>query len=272
MAQAAEKDIACALIQTSRKKRVSSAVAIVLAVVIVILSVSFIRLFVYFYDEIIGSSNCVVAQDYSYISLFNQRYIPLELDGVECSPSECLIKEAQVEGESFFGKLLFGEMIYSVKQCQNNEIIYLQTEAGPLATQYYCVEEKKEEYIALSQQAPYNMLTAQIITKDWGVCEVALEKALVQMLINKDYTASEENCAWSRGDGDESITVQAAQKNSPFIKIEGELLRKQGVYYWFDYDDILPAQNNADYSVIMAYKIDVKYYSELDKLFSFMFQ
>ena len=56
MAQAAEKDIACALIQTSRKKRISSAVAIVLAVVIVILSVSFIRLFVYFYDEIIGSS------------------------------------------------------------------------------------------------------------------------------------------------------------------------------------------------------------------------
>ena len=269
MAQTTEKSIAGAYLEARRKKNNRTILAAVLAIAVLVSGVCFAGI----YHTIIGSSNCVIAQDYAYIMLFDQRYVPLQLEDTECVISTCLIEEAQVEGKGFFSKLFFGEKIYSVKQCANNEIIYLQTETDSLETPYYCLADRLDEYTALSQQGAYAQLYAQIITEDWGTCDLPLDTSIAQMLVNEAYTVSPTvNCSWSRGKGDESITVYSAQQNSPFIRKEGELLRKQGVHYWFDYDDIPATQENADYSGIKAYVIADAYDEVLDVLFSYMFQ
>lgn len=273
IAQNAEKEIASAYIKTSAKKRHIHSIAVGLTIILVFALILSALAFSALYKEVIGSPNCVIASDYSYLTLFGQRYVPLELEDAECKNSECLIDEAQVEGSSFIGKLFFGESIYSVKQCANNEIVYLQTDYDLLVSKYYCLESKVEEYKKKSQETVYDQLTAEILTKDWNLYDLKLNDNLAQMLTNSNYKTSPNiNCSWSRGDGDEGITIHASQTEGPFRRLEGELIRKQGEYYWFDYDDIPPTQSNGDFSEIKAYEIGDNYDEELDVLFSYMFK
>lgn len=273
MAQNAEKDIAGAYIKTNEKKRIIRIIAVGLGVLLMILTVFSVLAFSELYKNVMGSPNCVIAYDYSYLTLFGERYVPLVLEGAECKISERLINEAQVEGAPFIGKLFFGESIYSVKQCTNNEIVYLQTDDDFIASYYYCLESKAEEYLRISLETAYDQLTAEILTKDWNMYDLNLNDRLSQMLITSDYTVSSGvGCDWSRGEGDESIIIHSSQTEGPFRREEGELIRKQGEYYWFDYDDIPEAQNNGDFSEIMAYVIGDIYDDDLDTLFSYMFK
>lgn len=273
MAQNAEKDIASTYIKTNEKKQhmlnISIGLAITLVVVIILSTLAISAL----YREVMGDDNCVIASDYSYLTLYGKRYVPLVLEGNECMLSECLISEAQVEDAPFIGKLFFGDKLYSVKQCENNDIVYLQTEYDFMISNYYCVEGKVEKYKEMSQEAVYDQWTAEIYTKDWTSHDLKMDNDLEQMLINSNYKKSlTVNCDWSRGDGDEAITVYCAQTEGPFRRTEGELIRKQGEYYWFDYDDIPETQNNGDFSKIKAYEISNAYDEELDLLFSYMFK
>ena len=102
---------------------------------------------------------------------------------------------------------------------------------------------------------------------DW-----ALDEDLARMLADEDYTVSAVDCSWSHANGDEGINVYACQTEGPFRRQAGELLRKQGEYYWFDYGDIPETQNNGDFSGIQAYAIPDSYDEALDELFSLMFQ
>lgn len=273
MAQNAEKDMAVNYMKTNVKKRHFKNASIVLAVILTIAIMFSVLSFSLIYQEVMGSAICVIANDYSYMTLLGERYVPLALGDAECVLAECVINEAQVEDAPFIGKLLFGESVYSVKQCAINDIVYLQTEFDRITSNYYCLESKVEEYKKLLQESSYDQLTAEIITKDWNMYDLKLNDALTQMIINANYEISDDvGCDWSRGEGDESILVHSSQKNGPFRRAEGELIRKQGEYYWFDYDDIPETQNNEDHSKMKAYKIDSGYDEELDVLFSYMFQ
>ena len=276
LAQIAEKDIANAYIQTTEKKQKISKLSIILAMLLSLIIVTVILIvlsnrFQLFYRDIIGSPNCVIAEDYSYMTLFGERYVPLVLDGIDCTPSELLIQEAQLEGETFFGKLLFGDMIYSVRGCENNDIVYLQTESGPFETLYYCKESKVNAYEMMSQQQNYDLFTAQIETRNWTIWDLTLSNTVSQMLKDKEYTLSDTvNCGIEYES--KRIIIHAKMCGTPFIRKDGELICKNGQYYWFDYDDIPPTQNNANYSGIMAYEIDDRYDAELDQLFSYIHQ
>lgn len=273
MAKKAEKDIAVAYVNANIKRRHIRNIAICLVVIFILLNFLSLSVFGAIYKEVMGTPYCVIAHDYSYLTLFEERYVPLELDNVECVLSKRLIKEAQVEGAPFIGKLFFGETIYSVKQSKNNDIVYLQTEYDYVTSNYYCRESEVEEYKKILQESSYNQLTAEILTKDWDEYDLKLNDVLAQIIIESDYKISSQvNCDWSRGEGDESIGVFSSQTDGPFRRKEGELLRKQGEYYWFDYDDIPETQNNGDYSGIKAYYIDDCYDEELDLLFSYMFK
>lgn len=271
-AQSAEKDIAGAYIDTAAKKRHIRNIAICLAVILAFITALFSLTAAIVYEKVMGSPNCVIASDYSYMTLFGERYVPLALENTECALSNCLISEAQVEGTPFIGKLLFGEAVYSVKQCQGNDIVYLQTDYDLVVSKYYCRESKADEYREISRNTAYDRLTAEILTKDWNTYDLELNDALTQMLTGSSYTDSVENCSWSRGDGDESIIVYSSQTSGPFRREEGELIRKHGEYYWFDYNDIPEDQNNGDYSMIKAHGIDDSYNEDMDVLFSYMFK
>lgn len=273
MSQNAEKDLAGAYVRANAQNRHSRNIAIVLAVILVLANILFVLAFGIVYKTVMGSSNCVIARDYSSLTLFGERYVPLVLDDTECALAECVISEAQVEGASFIGKFFFGEAIYSVKQCADNHIVYLQTDYDHIKSPYYCIESKADEYRAISQETAYDLLTAEIITNDWNVYDLPLNEALTHMLTEEEYSLCPDvGCDWSRGEGDESIVVYSSQTDGPFRRKEGELLRRQGAYYWFDYADIPTAQNTGDFSSICAYAIDARYTEALDVLFSYMFQ
>ena len=117
------------------KKR-KGKLAVLLAVILIVFATAGLLL----RGEVMGSSDCVIAEDYSYLTLCGQRYVPLVLVDAECKVSERLIREAQVEGLPFVVKLFFGDSVYSVEHCPDNEIVYLQTEQDDLISQYYCAE------------------------------------------------------------------------------------------------------------------------------------
>lgn len=273
MAQSAEKEVAGAYLKTTAQKRRIRILAVCLAVMLAFCSSLSLFFFRSVYKNVIGSASCVIASDYSYLTLYGERYVPLVLENAECKVSECLISEAQVEGKLFIDKLLFGEAVYSVKQCANNDIVYLQTDYDLVLSHYYCKENKADEYQEISQSIAYNQLTAEILTKDEKTCDIKLNDTLSQLLTNSDYTVSSDvNCNWSRSKGDESIVIYSSQTQEPFRRKKGELIRKKGEYYWFDYGDIPETQHNADFSAISAYEISNRYDKELDVLFSYMFQ
>lgn len=271
--QAAEKDIAMTYIEMADKKRFIGVIAIILTVILVVVTI-FAVFFIYsLKSEVLGSKNCIIAEDYSYMTLFGEEYVPLVLEGAECVLSNKLIDEAQVEGMPFIGKLFFGDSVYSVKECANNDIVYLQTDYDLVISKYYCRENKVDQYEKIFREEAYNEWSAEILTKDWNSCDRKLNENLKEMLVNKKYKLNFTiNCNYSRAEGDESIIVHSFQAKGPFRRQEGELLRKKGEYYWFDYDDIPKTQNNGDFSKINAYEIDDIYDDELEQLFSYMFK
>lgn len=279
-ARTVETDIAVEYIKTNRRKnklkRLVISLSIALAVFVVTWSILAVRFLPHFYKEIMGSPNCVIASDYSCITLMGEKYVPLVTEErVVCEVSEVLINEAQVEGIPFIGKLLFGERIYSVEMCPNNEIVYLQSEDDFYAADYYCLEGKLEEYLKIAKETPYDMWVAVIETKHDNRYDLELSENIANMLSDKDYSAaSGVDCSWSRGEGDEGISVHMVQSEGPFRIEAGELFRKGGEYYWFDYDDLNKTEDGqpANYYDVEAYSIDDKYDSELDKLFSYMFK
>lgn len=273
MAQTAEKDIADTYIQTNAQKKGMTRLAIASMLLLILLALLSTLTLGILYKKTVGSPNCVIANDYSYLTLFGERYVPLVLEDAECKVSEPLITEAQVEGTHWIAKLFFGDTVYSVKQCADNEIIYLQTDYDNVVSHYYCKEDKAEEYQKTASEMAYDRLSAELLTEDLNTYDLALNDSLSRMLAEADYTVSAEvKCDWSRGEGDESIVVYSYQTKGPFRQKEGELLRKRNEYYWFDYDDIPASQNNEDHSGISAYEIDDRYDEELDLLFSYMFK
>lgn len=271
--QSAEKDIAFAYIKTSEKKRRLRVITIVLSVVLSFVIALSTAALLLFYNVIKGSPDCVIATDYSYMTLFGERYVPLVLEDAKCALSERLIGEAQVQGMPVFIKLFFGDSVYSVRQCTNNDIVYLQTDHDIIVSNYYCLESKLEEYKKILHETAYDQLVVEVITSNWNYYDSKLNEELSQMLMDSNYKISPDvNCDCSRGDGDEWMIVYSIQTEGPFRQDEGKLLRKQGEYYWFDYDDIPEMQSHVDSSKIMAYEIDDCYDEELDRLFSFMFK
>ncbi len=264
IAKIAEQEIAVAYIQTIKNRRFFKKFVLtilsVFALAIVLIGLPVL------YTHVMGSPNCVIASDYSSIMIYGERYVPLKLDGVQCQASELLIEEAQVEGSYFIGKLLFGEMIYSVKNCPNNDIIYLQSEYDYLISEYYCKESMLEHYIVLSQQADCSIYTAEIQTEYGTQWDFNLEPSLAEMIINEDYspTTAASN-TMQKGDAD--ITVHFGLENSPFIRYEGYFKYRNGKYYWIDWPD--PGTYGVNQNA-PTYEIDRKYYDALNRLFSYM--
>ena len=272
MAKDAEKDMATSYIKTNTKKRFVSIIAIALAITTVLVCVlSAVAIFT-LYINIMGSPDCVISEDYSYLTLYGEHYLPFVTDDKECKVTDQLIKEAQVENVPFIGKLLFGESVYSIDGCTDNDIIYLQTEYDDVVSRYYCKESELEYYTYVLNNLPYDKLIAEITTSDWNLYDSELTSELSNMLLNEVYTLSNIGCNWSRGSGDESVVIYSVQTEGIFRKPEGELLRKDNEYYWFDYDDIPETQSNGYYGDIMAYRIDDSYDDELDIVFSYMFK
>lgn len=94
MVRNAEKVMAAAYIKRCTKKQHGRDIAIALAASLIFIAVVSAVVFSISYKKVMGSPNCVIASDYSYLTLFGKRYVPLELDGAECELSVLMIDEA----------------------------------------------------------------------------------------------------------------------------------------------------------------------------------
>lgn len=255
------------------KKRRIRWLIIDLAIVLVFVTVATLG-FKALHPYVMGSPDCVIESDYSYMTLFGERYVPLVLEDEEpgYSLGELVIREAQVKDTPFIGKLLFGDSVYAVEGCANNELVHLQTDYDLAASYLYCLESKVDTYKALAQERAYDRLTAEIDVEDGDVFYLTLNDTLSEMIRNADRAPrSTETFAHSHHGRNERITIHAAQTDEPFFTIKGELIRKHGEYFWVDRADIPPVQDNDDRYDVAAYAIDDRYDHELDVLFLYTY-
>ena len=267
-----EATVAVECLKTSRKKKnmrvwiAALSAALLLALILSCLA------FTALYKNVTGSAQCVIAEDYSYITLFGSKYLPFDIGENICVPGTVLIEEAQVENADFFTKLLFGDRIQLVNGCDNADFIYLNSEYdGP--SEYYCLESAYEKYTALLQ-APKEKFAAEIITKSRNAYDLLLDDDVVAAITSNSRSDVDGtvNCEIYRSRGEESIVVYRKAAAGPFRRAVGELLYKNGTYYWFDYADIPAGQNNADYRGVTAHPLPENVREKCGKLFDLMFK
>ena len=185
-----------------------------------------------------GSFDCVIKQDYSQMKLYGKQYVPIVLDGAECELNEKIIEEARVEFAPIIGKLFFSDSVYSVCGCEDLDIVYLQTDYDYPESNYFCLKEKKEYYLDLLHTGEYDDWIATA-TSGLG-STVSVPETVVKNfleLTEEDRSASVD-CDHNNSKNDRSISVIKKQSAGPFMYRVGEILRKNGLFYWYDYKDI----------------------------------
>ena len=106
--------------------------------------------------QVMGDPNCVVAADYSSLTFFGEKYVPLITDGLECEWNECIFEEVQVENATLFSKLFFGESLHAIRNVPNHEVVYLLTDMDVLDSQYFVRESELEKYERLLAQSQFD--------------------------------------------------------------------------------------------------------------------
>ena len=266
-----ETKIAVEYMKTLKKKRNYKAAAITAvicgAVFNVILIVAVCIAAVLLYKRVMGTSDCVIARDYSCIVLYGKKYIPFDIEDNTCSLGMELIKEAQVENSDFITKLFFYDSIKLVQGCDSADFIYLDSEHN-CPSKYYCLESSVEKYNALLH-APKDIYTAEITGNGRDYYDVILDNEIASAVnsLSKDDKSADVDCSSVSAKGEYSISVYIKSDTGPFRYALGEILYKNGEYYWFDYSDIPDDQNNADYTGIPAYELPDEAYEELAGLF-----
>lgn len=253
-----------------RKIIVISAISLILIFVLIISNVFMANKY------LIGSDNCVVANDYSYINYYNEKYIPLNTGylskntpsskgAFDLELSEKSVWEVKVEGVGILSKLFFGESLYSVKGIADDDIVYLDTDYDSLSTQYYVKEDKFDYYNEILQNTKPSKYYAQIEQLDLNIKNIALNSVTVKAIkeAEKGEVDTTVTTSTNRSNGEGFIPVLAFDKEHIFYQFQGELLYKNEKYYWYGY------QGFPDYSA-HPYLIDEKYYDELYELFSYL--
>lgn len=207
------------------------------------------------YKDIMGSPDCVIAKDYSYITLYGKKFVPFDIGDNVCEPGGVLVGEARVEGANFLTKLMFYDRIRLVNGCDDADFVYLESEYDA-PSDYYCLETAVEKYAALSN-APKNTYVAQIAGHDYVSYDVILDGEIVSAVVSrtKNDVREDVGCDTSHAKSEYSVTVYAKSDHGPFRRAAGEIIKKNGDYFYFDYSDIPKDQNNADYSGIFAYDL-----------------
>lgn len=271
----------CNRASQKRKKYIRNiiAISIITFIITFIIVTILIASYIFWANEyLMGSDNCIAANDYSYIMYYDEKYIPLitgyiskgipsESGAYDCVLGEKSVYEVKVEGEALLYKMLFGESLYSVKGVVDDDIIFLETDYDLLSTQYYVKENKYDYYnqmLLVAQPIDYYV---QIEQKDMKTKNVAVSSSIVQAIKDAekgDVDTTVETSTY-RSNGEEFIPVLAFEENHIFYQFQGELLYKNGKYYWYGYHGL------PDYSS-HPYLIDESYYNELNKLFSYLYE
>ena len=271
----------CNIAKTNKKKQKKQLIIIVavfLAIIIMISEICIANQLRYYAEYMVGSDNCIIQPDYSYIMYYNVKYVPLDTGYIEkyhpfengaydCKIGEVAVDMAKVDGYGFIDRIFCEDRLYYIKGISNDDIVYLYTDYDFLTTQYYVKEEKLKYYSEILRNAEPINYYAQIEQEDNNSKDIPISEEIVKAITEaengkKDLTV---DTGTSRSEGEEFIFIHAYEENNIFYQFKGELLYKNEKYYWYPY------QGFPDYTS-HPYPIHKEYYEELDKLFSYMYQ
>ncbi len=210
-------------------------------------------------DQIMGDANCVIANNYSSIRLYDDEYLPLDLKDLNYNYGDILIEESQVEGKDFLTKLMFGDMVYEVKGCYDNDLIILSTEYDFAPSDVYCRKERLDDYQTAIDGFEEKELMYETISDDWEYTDRPLNKELEQLLVSDGLERNDKNLECTREGRSEFIDVKAFGYDKIFYKYCGCFLYQNGKYYWND---------NSDTTYIIPNKYDLI----MSEYFSYMFK
>lgn len=273
----AEVNVVTALSESAANKKKSKKsiiiISVIAAVYVLISAACYFSQLYNSYFAIMGSDDCVVAADYSYMTYYGEKYVPLPTDGWVCQSAEQIIPEAKVEGKNFLDKMLFGESVYAVFGCEDNDLVILRSDYDYLVSEYYCKESRYEYYCNLLKAAKPLTYYIGIPHSDIVYDEKEFDGDLAKYLLSLTAEDIAENVDCDTFRRNEiSIPIFAYDESKIFSFPIGEVLLKKGEYYWFDYGDIPKWQDNADYSNIHPYIIGDEYDELLDEYFSYMYE
>ncbi len=260
------------------KQKQKKQLFVIIAVSLVIVIVCIANQLHSFAEYLVGSDNCIIQSDYSYLMYYNEKYVPLDTGYIEkhqpsknraydCKIGEVAVDIAKIEGYSFIDRLFCEDRLYYIKGIPNDDIVYLYTDYDLLVTQYYVKEEKLEYYNEILKKAEPINYYAQIEQKDNNLKDIQISQEIVNAIkeaekFEKDLTV---DTSTNRSNGEEFVFVHAYEENMIFYQLKGEILYKNEKYYWYPY------QGLPNYSS-HPYLINEDFYGELEKLFSYMYQ
>ena len=177
--------------------------------------------------SVVGSWDCVVAQDYCSLTYLGDTYVPLPMNGYSGSLGERMVDECRVEGTGFLGKLLFGDMLYEVKNVPNNEIVYLQTDYDHCISEYFVLESEYEYYTQMLQEADFSQYFFSQYAESGYRWERELSPAIVDAIENLQYPAVSEE-----PDISYRLDVLLYDESHIFFYQPGTLFQTSDGYYW----------------------------------------
>ena len=214
--------------ENRRQSRMIAALAAILALAVLArVSVEMYYRLPGFVQSVVGSKNCIIAEDYESLTFYGETYIPLPMNGYECSLGEVLIEECQVEGYGFWAKLLFGERLLEVRGVPDQQIVYLQTEYDSNPSDYFVLESEYEKYVRLLEDGTYDCYYAN----NWGVKEFLLDEQTWQMI-----AGAGEEIDYDPYNAAGGFFIFAYEQNHIFRRTEGEILKYDSGFCWMPYD------------------------------------
>ena len=272
---AAENEIARSYLRVSKDNHKKTVLIIVLSLIFAAMVTAAIVGFCLFriYHHVMGSDYCTVKHDYSALTLYGKNYVPLKIPENSCIRDRDRLMEARVEGTGFLTKLFFEDSIYAVKGCVSNDIVYLQTEYDDLLYHYFCIEPKAEYYTEMYENADFSDWYVELYTKDWDNFYEPISDDLRSALtaLREENRSKTVTYDFDRSKGEESVCVCAFAPMTPFVSEKGEILFKDGEYFWYDYRDRAEGDDFSEMSKTHLFELSDDLDAELDRLFSQMF-
>lgn len=181
-----------------------------------------------FYWSIVGSADCVIAEDYKSLTYLDKTYLPLPVNGYEAERGEEMVGECQVEGAGFLGKLFFGETLYEVKNIPNQEVVYLQTDYDHCISRYFVLESEYDRYIRIMDNAVFENYYATYSNESSYRWDRRIGDDLGSAL-----RAAQRGAVVEEPDTSiDSVMVQCFDEGHCFFYYAGRLIKAEDGYYW----------------------------------------
>ncbi len=100
-----------------------------------------------------SSKDCIVSEKHDSIVYLDKKYVPLETGNLIFERDKILIDSASHENQDVFDYLFCGEVVYSVKGCNNLDLIYLQSEYDSMISNIFVLDAKQEKYADIVSKA-----------------------------------------------------------------------------------------------------------------------